>query len=450
MTEQAREKPPRRARGEGTVYWDKQRERFVATRIVGYDDRGKEIRKRGSGKSRSAAMEALRLRVRDYERGLAPGADKTTVSDIIKDWILYGQGQVDDKTVRTREFNCAHIDAGIGDVLLRKLTAKHVEKLLASMVATHSTRTIADVRACLNSAVKRAMARDLVDRNVVELVVTPRGNTGRKSKSLTERQALDILTLTKAHWMYAYIVVSMLVGIRTEEMRALTWDRVDLDADPATVAVWRSVRKSGDTKTRKSRRTLAIPDLAADVLRRRRRDQAADRIKPRPTGRTRASCSRRRSARRSTPRTCGAGSARPRCGAERRPVRVDSARAAALVRVADVGGRCGGGRDRSRRRALRYVDDGAHLPSRAAPGDPDRGGDVHEPLRGRRRRRARLAHGTAVQAARRGGERRSCVSPRISPPRGGFRASPGKAKGLIAQRFRWSEGLSAGRGGDRI
>ncbi len=175
MTEQAREKPPRRARGEGTVYWDKQRERFVATRIVGYDDRGKEIRKRGSGKSRSAAMEALRLRVRDYERGLAPGADKTTVSDIIKDWILYGQGQVDDKTVRTREFNCAHIDAGIGDVLLRKLTAKHVEKLLASMVATHSTRTIADVRACLNSAVKRAMARDLVDRNVVELVVTPRG-----------------------------------------------------------------------------------------------------------------------------------------------------------------------------------------------------------------------------------------------------------------------------------
>lgn len=78
---------------------------------------------------------------------------------------------------------CAHIDAGIGDVLLRKLRAKHVEKLLGSMVATHSTRTIADVRACLNAVVKRAMARELVDRNVVELVVTPRGRTGRKSKS---------------------------------------------------------------------------------------------------------------------------------------------------------------------------------------------------------------------------------------------------------------------------
>lgn len=79
--------------------------------------------------------------------------------------------------------------------------------------------------------------------------------------------------------MYAYIVVSMLVGVRTEEMRALTWDRVDLDAVPVTIAVWRSVRKGGDTRTPRSRRTLAVPELAADVLRRRRRDQEGDRVK---------------------------------------------------------------------------------------------------------------------------------------------------------------------------
>ncbi len=273
------EKKPRRARGEGTVYWDKGRQRFVATRIVGYDDRGKEIRRKGTGKSRSAATEALKRRVRDYEAGLAAGSDKLSVADAVKDWLLYGQGQVDDATVRKHEYMSAHIEAGIGDVLLRKLTAKHVEKLLQSLVATHSTRTITDVKACLNAVVKRAMARDLLERNVVELVVTPRGTAGRKSKSLSEKQALDVLMLTKGHWMYPYIVVSMLVGIRTEEMRALTWDRVDLGGEPPTIAVWRSVRKSGDTKTEKSRRTLAMPELVADVLRRRHRDQAADKAK---------------------------------------------------------------------------------------------------------------------------------------------------------------------------
>lgn len=94
---------------------------------------------------------------------------------------------------------------------------------------------------------------------------------------MTEKQALDVLALTKGHRMYPYIVVSMLVGIRTEEMRALTWDHVDLSATPPVIEVWRSVRKTGDTKTRKSRRTLAVPDVAVEALRRRRREQEADR-----------------------------------------------------------------------------------------------------------------------------------------------------------------------------
>ncbi len=32
--------------------------------------------------------------------------------------------------------------------------------------------------------------------------------------------------------MNAYIVLSLLTGARTEELRALRWDHLDLDADP--------------------------------------------------------------------------------------------------------------------------------------------------------------------------------------------------------------------------
>jgi integrase len=70
------------------------------------------------------------------------------------------------------------------------------------------------------------------------------------------------------------VVLCLLVGVRTEEARALTWDHVDLDGDPGAVppvpphvAVWRSVRAHGDTKTERSRRTLQLPQRVADALR---------------------------------------------------------------------------------------------------------------------------------------------------------------------------------------
>lgn len=57
--------------------------------------------------------------------------------------------------------------------------------------------------------------------------------------------------------LHAYIVLSLLTRARTEELRVLTWAHVDLDGEPPAVMVWRSVRAGGDTKTRRSRRTLA-------------------------------------------------------------------------------------------------------------------------------------------------------------------------------------------------
>ena len=77
-----------------------------------------------------------------------------------------------------------------------------------------------------------------------------------------------------AELMHAYIMLSLLCGLRTEEARALRWAHVDLDGDPAArppvpphIAVWRSVRAHGETKTERSRRTLGLPAAAVQALR---------------------------------------------------------------------------------------------------------------------------------------------------------------------------------------
>jgi integrase len=110
------------------------------------------------------------------------------------------------------------------------------------------------------------MARDKVMRNVVSLCSVPYGLDGRPSKSLTFDQAKALLAAAERSALHAYVVRSLLTGARTEELRALTWAHVDLegrpDIDPPippSVHVWRSVSVDGDTKTRKSRRSLALP-----------------------------------------------------------------------------------------------------------------------------------------------------------------------------------------------
>jgi integrase len=74
----------------------------------------------------------------------------------------------------------------------------------------------------------------------------------------------------------AYVVLCLLTGIRTEEARALRWDHVDLDA--GTVAVWRSVRRGGDTKTERSRRTLRLPQTAVEALRQHQVRQVSEKL----------------------------------------------------------------------------------------------------------------------------------------------------------------------------
>ena len=150
------------------------------------------------------------------------------------------------------------------------------------------------MNAILKRSLRQAQARDRVLRNVAELVTTPKGRPGRPSKAMALEQATAMLEQAKASRLHAYVVVSLLTGIRTEEARALRWSHVvawiaedeqwrpvtevGFDRERFAIYVWRSVRADGDTKTEKSRRTLELPGQAADALRDHRARQATERL----------------------------------------------------------------------------------------------------------------------------------------------------------------------------
>ncbi|GAA3293115.1 site-specific integrase [Dactylosporangium vinaceum] len=258
----------RRGPGEGSLYWDEQRQRYIAAVVIGYTPAGKRIMRRGSGKTKTEARAKLKDVLRDHEDGLAIAPANYTVADAVKDWLAYGLAGRSPKTVEKCTGLCnTHVIPALGARKLRALSATDVDKWLAEKAKTLSTATLGSLHNYLNRAVKRAMARDKVKRNVVALCGIPTGQPGRPSKSLTLAEATALLDKAQGAPLEAYIVVSLLTGARTEELRALTWEHVDLEGDPPAMQVWRSVRAGGDTKTKKSRRTLALPARCVAVLR---------------------------------------------------------------------------------------------------------------------------------------------------------------------------------------
>src|SRR6516165_4151817 len=260
---------------------------------LGYTGDGKRQRRKVSGKTTAAVVDKLRDARLQLDKGITPKAGYAhyTVRQAAQDWLASGLDGRSPKTVTKNRNVLEPILAVIGARKLRDLTAADVRQALTTMAAGYSTAAVSMGHLALKRAIRHAEANDLVARNVAVLADTPTGQDGRPSKSLTLDQAVAVITAARtlpvmelrpglkdvrrpAALMHAYIVLSLLAGIRTEEARALRWAHVDLDGDPAVrppvpphVAVWRSVRSHGETKTERSRRTLGLPAVAVQALR---------------------------------------------------------------------------------------------------------------------------------------------------------------------------------------
>ena len=287
----------RRGWGEDSIYFDHSGEcrdpeahrhcpgrwRGVVSLKPGPD--GQRRRKKVSGKNKTEVRAKLAELHDELDDGVVTNA-AYTVAQAIEDWLADGLAGRAPKTVSTQREVLEPLIDIIGPVPLRELSAPTVRSALKDLAATRATRTVGMTHAGLTRAIRHAEANDKVRRNVATLVDAPAGQEGRPSKSLTSGQAVALIQAVRPYGLYAYVVLSLLVGVRTEEARALRWDHVDLEGNPDAeppvpprVDVWRSVRAHGDTKTKRSRRSLGLPRMAVEVLREHLQRQADARLR---------------------------------------------------------------------------------------------------------------------------------------------------------------------------
>jgi integrase len=279
---------------EGTIYAEDNG--YTGAIELTTNGKGDRNRLKRKGRTKEMVKDKLRKAVGELEAGIET-TDTYTVENAVRDWLARGTKGLSAKTINDyKSLADSNLVPFIGAYKLKELTADNVDDWLEARRDHLTTRTLQAIHSILRRAIRRAQARDKVLRNVAALVDTPDGRKdGRPSKAMNLSQATTVLEHAKTDPLYAYIVLSLMTGIRTEEARALRWSHVVAwvpeanEWRPVTevgfkhnkyaVYVWRSVRVDGDTKTEKSRRTLEIPDDVARALKDHHAEQAKQRLK---------------------------------------------------------------------------------------------------------------------------------------------------------------------------
>jgi hypothetical protein len=193
----------------------------------GFNPVGTRQRRKVTGRTKAEVRDKLRELHREANSGFRP-RQSYTVGDALDDWLAHGLDGLSARTVILyKDTIVVAVKEQLGPVKLSDLRATQVQSALTALAARRSSRTVQIARNVLVRAIRQVERDGLVARNVAALVRPPKGQrAGRPSKALTLDQATALIEAAQGTRLEAYVTVSLLAGIRTEEARALRWDHV--------------------------------------------------------------------------------------------------------------------------------------------------------------------------------------------------------------------------------
>jgi integrase len=238
-----------------------------------------------SGKTRAEVRRKLEEAQKAAAAGLRSDDQRTTVADFCAYWLVHGipaSAQSPNSIASIEWAVNRHIVPRIGHRRLRELTADDVDKLMRDMAtAGYSKHSMMRVHGELARILRFAERRGKVMRNVATLVDVPAGPK-KRGRSLTVTQAKALLDAADGDRLEALYATGLLMGLRPGELLGLPWTNVDLGEGRLRIA--QSLKREhnklvvGEPKTVRSRRTLDMPDLVIQALKRHRDRQDGERV----------------------------------------------------------------------------------------------------------------------------------------------------------------------------
>jgi integrase len=270
----------RRGHNEGSVYYDKDKDRWVAAVSIGL---GKK-RKKYYFEKKQDAIRKKNEALRELERGTLATGPQQKLGDYLSRWLE----EVHKPTIRLssyikyRKLINTYIIPELGDVQVQKLTPQQVQSLYTRLGKRGlAPKTINSVHGVLHKALDNAVRWSLVSRNVCDLVSPPRV-VKREMKPLTLEQAHKLLETAKGHRLEVLLMLAVVTGMRRGELLALRWSDVDLERH--TLLVCRTVDYIAHygyvetkPKTKSGMRQIMLPSFMVEILEAHRVQQAEQR-----------------------------------------------------------------------------------------------------------------------------------------------------------------------------
>jgi len=207
------------------------------------------------------------------DEGILEQQPKGTLSEYLSRWFgEYVESNLSPSTVKGYQYIIdTHISKTLGKLTLKNVRPENLQSYYADKLkAGLSATSVRHHHTLLHTAFKHAVQWGLMPRNPADAVKAPRSRKP-EMHTLSESEVETVLQHATVQY-YPLFYLGLFTGLRQGELLALRWSDIDLLG--AEMSVSRSVvpLKGGgyvikDTKTAKSRRTVALSPSTCQVLR---------------------------------------------------------------------------------------------------------------------------------------------------------------------------------------
>jgi len=275
----------RNANGESSIYRDV-RGRWHGQVSMGLKDNGIPDRRHVSGSKRADVVAKVRALEAKRDAGLAESAGKAPT---VQAWLDHWLDNIAASRVRPRTLESyrstvrLYLGPLLGHQRLDRLQPEHLETAYRTMLSRDlSPATVLRAHRVLSRALKVAMQRGKVARNVATLVDPPAARRSATALPLTAEEARQVLAVASTVRNSARWTVALAVGLRQSEALGLRWS--DLDLETGTLNVLRGLHRVAgqgltyeEPKSDRSRRRLALPPQLVEGLKTHRKVQRKER-----------------------------------------------------------------------------------------------------------------------------------------------------------------------------